>query len=155
MYKRQLPIRYGETSTLFRNEASGEMHGLIRVRQFTLSEGHIICTPGQLEDEFMGVLDLIKYNMGVLGIEKDVTYRFSKWDPNNKEKYVGDEAEWERVQDAMRQILDHTGLKYYEADGEAAFYGPKLDIQFKNVFGKEDTCLLYTSGAARIRPIRA
>ena len=136
---KDLPIRYGETSTLFRNEASGEMHGLIRVRQFTLSEGHIICTPGQLEDEFMGVLDLIKYNMGVLGIEKDVTYRFSKWDPNNKEKYVGDEAEWERVQDAMRQILDHTGLKYYEADGEAAFYGPKLDIQFKNVFGKEDT----------------
>ncbi len=136
---KDLPIRYGETSTLFRNEASGEMHGLIRVRQFTLSEGHIICTPEQLEDEFMGVLDLIKYNMGVLGIEKDVTYRFSKWDPNNKEKYVGDEAEWERVQDAMRQILDHTGLKYYEADGEAAFYGPKLDIQFKNVFGKEDT----------------
>ena len=136
---KDLPIRYGETSTLFRNEASGEMHGLIRVRQFTLAEGHIICTPQQLEDEFMGVLDLIQYIMGVLGIENDVTYRFSKWDPNDKDKYVGDAQEWERVQDAMRTILDHTGLAYYEADGEAAFYGPKLDIQFKNVFGKEDT----------------
>ncbi|MEA4853308.1 MAG: threonine--tRNA ligase [Christensenella sp.] len=136
---KDLPIRYGETSTLFRNEASGEMHGLIRVRQFTLAEGHIICTPQQLEDEFMGVLDLIQYIMGVLGIENDVTYRFSKWDPSDKDKYVGDAQEWERVQDAMRTILDHTGLTYYEADGEAAFYGPKLDIQFKNVFGKEDT----------------
>lgn len=136
---KDLPIRYGETSTLFRNEASGEMHGLIRVRQFTLAEGHIICTPGQLEDEFLGVLDLIQYNMKVLGIENDVTYRFSKWDPNDKEKYIGDAEEWERVQEAMRTILDHTGLKYYEAEGEAAFYGPKLDIQFRNVFGKEDT----------------
>lgn len=136
---KDLPIRYGETSTLFRNEASGEMHGLIRVRQFTLSEGHIICTPEQLEDEFTGVLDLIKYNMGVLGIENDISYRFSKWDPNNKEKYVGDAEEWERVQGAMREILDHIGLDYVEAEGEAAFYGPKLDIQFKNVFGKEDT----------------
>ncbi len=138
---KDLPIRYGETSTLFRNEASGEMHGLIRVRQFTLSEGHIVCTPEQLESEFMGVLDLIQYNMKVLGIENDVTYRFSKWDPNNREKYIGDAEEWERVQDAMRKILDHTELKYYEADGEAAFYGPKLDIQFKNVFGKEDTVI--------------
>lgn len=136
---KDLPIRYGETSTLFRNEASGEMHGLIRVRQFTLAEGHIICTPEQLEDEFMGVLDLIKYNMKVLGIENDVSYRFSKWDPNNRDKYVGDAEEWERVQDAMRKILDHTGLEYTEEEGEAAFYGPKLDIQFKNVFGKEDT----------------
>ena len=136
---KDLPIRYGETSTLFRNEASGEMHGLIRVRQFTLSEGHIICTPEQLEDEFMGVLDLIKYNMKVLGIENDVYYRFSKWDPNDRDKYIGDAQEWERVQDAMRVILDHTGLEYKEADGEAAFYGPKLDIQFRNVFGKEDT----------------
>lgn len=136
---KDLPIRYGETSTLFRNEASGEMHGLIRVRQFTLAEGHIICTPEQLEDEFMGVLDLIQYNMKILGIENDVTYRFSKWDPNDREKYIGDAEEWERVQDAMRKILDHTELSYYEADGEAAFYGPKLDIQFKNVFGKEDT----------------
>lgn len=136
---KDLPIRYAETSTLFRNEASGEMHGLIRVRQFTLAEGHIICTPGQLEEEFLGVLDLIQYNMKVLGIENDVTYRFSKWDPNDKGKYIGDAEEWERVQGAMRTILDHTGLKYYEADGEAAFYGPKLDIQFKNVFGKEDT----------------
>ena len=136
---KDLPIRYAETSTLFRNEASGEMHGLIRVRQFTLAEGHIICTPGQLEEEFLGVLDLIQYNMKILGIENDVTYRFSKWDPNDKGKYIGDAEEWERVQGAMRTILDHTGLKYYEADGEAAFYGPKLDIQFKNVFGKEDT----------------
>ncbi len=136
---KDLPIRYGETSTLFRNEASGEMHGLIRVRQFTLAEGHIVCTPEQLEEEFMSVLDLIQYNMKVLGIENDVTYRFSKWDPNNREKYIGDAEEWERVQDAMRKILNHTQLKYYEADGEAAFYGPKLDIQFKNVFGKEDT----------------
>ncbi len=136
---KDLPIRYGETSTLFRNEASGEMHGLIRVRQFTLAEGHIICTPGQLEEEFLSVLDLIQYNMKVLGIENDVTYRFSKWDPNDKEKYIGDAQEWERVQGAMRTILDHTGLTYYEAEGEAAFYGPKLDIQFKNVFGKEDT----------------
>ena len=129
----------GETSTLFRNEASGEMHGLIRVRQFTLAEGHIICMPEQLEDEFMGVLDLIKYNMKVLGIENDISYRFSKWDPNNRDKYVGDAEEWERVQDAMRKILDHTGLEYTEEEGEAAFYGPKLDIQFRNVFGKEDT----------------
>ena len=136
---KDLPIRYGETSTLFRNEASGEMHGLIRVRQFTLAEGHIICTPEQLEDEFMGVLDLIKYNMGVLGIENDISYRFSKWDPNDREKYIGDAEEWERVQGAMREILNHIGLDYVEADGEAAFYGPKLDIQFKNVFGKEDT----------------
>ena len=136
---KDLPIRYGETSTLFRNEASGEMHGLIRVRQFTLAEGHIICMPEQLEDEFMGVLDLIKYNMKVLGIENDISYRFSKWDPNNRDKYVGDAEEWERVQDAMRKILDHTGLEYTEEEGEAAFYGPKLDIQFRNVFGKEDT----------------
>ena len=136
---KDLPIRYGETSTLFRNEASGEMHGLIRVRQFTLAEGHIICMPEQLEDEFMGVLDLIKYNMKVLGIENDISYRFSKWDPNNRDKYVGDAEEWERVQDALRKILDHTGLEYTEEEGEAAFYGPKLDIQFRNVFGKEDT----------------
>ncbi|MEG2625133.1 MAG: threonine--tRNA ligase [Christensenella sp.] len=138
---KDLPIRYGETSTLFRNEASGEMHGLIRVRQFTLSEGHIICTPEQLEAEFMGVLDLIKYNMKVLGIENDVFYRFSKWDPNDKDKYIGNAEEWERVQDAMRVILDHAGLDYYEKEGEAAFYGPKLDIQSKNVFGKEDTLI--------------
>lgn len=138
---KDLPIRYGETSTLFRNEASGEMHGLIRVRQFTLSEGHIVCTPEQLESEFMGVLDLINYNMGVLGIIDDVTYRFSKWDPNNRDKYIGDEQEWERVQGAMREILDHAGIVYTEAEGEAAFYGPKLDIQFRNIYGKEDTLI--------------
>lgn len=136
---KDLPVRYGETSTLFRNEASGEMHGLIRVRQFTLSEGHIICTPEQLESEFLGVLDLIKKNMDALGITDDIWYRFSKWDPENRDKYIGDEAEWERVQGAMRKILDDAGLSYTEAVGEAAFYGPKLDIQFRNVFGKEDT----------------
>ena len=136
---RDLPVRYSETSTLFRNEASGEMHGLIRVRQFTLAEGHIICTPEQLEDEFKGAVDLIKYVMRCLGIENDITYRFSKWDPNNKEKYIDNPQAWEESQNIMKRILDHIGLEYTEAEGEAAFYGPKLDIQFKNVFGKEDT----------------
>ena len=136
---KELPIRYNETSTLFRNEASGEMHGLIRIRQFTLSEGHIVCTPGQLDDEFKGAVDLAKYVMGVLGIEEDISYRFSKWDPNNTDKYVGTAEQWDEVQSAMRRIIDDIGLNYYEAEGEAAFYGPKLDIQFKNVFGKEDT----------------
>ncbi|MEG0356756.1 MAG: threonine--tRNA ligase [Christensenellaceae bacterium] len=138
---KDLPIRYGETSTLFRNEASGEMHGLIRVRQFTLSEGHIVCTPQQLESEFMGVVDLIKYVMGCIGIENDITYRFSKWDPNDAEKYIGNPQLWNEVETVMRGILDHIGLSYKEAVGEAAFYGPKLDIQFKNVFGKEDTII--------------
>ncbi len=138
---RDLPIRYGETSTLFRNESSGEMHGLIRVRQFTISEGHLVCTPEQLEDEFKGVVDLIKYMMTTLGIQEDVSYRFSKWDPNNKEKYIGNAEDWERVQDRMRVILDHLGINYREAEGEAAFYGPKLDIQLKNVHGKEDTII--------------
>ncbi len=138
---RDLPIRYGETSTLFRNESSGEMHGLIRVRQFTISEGHLVCTPEQLEDEFKGVVDLIKYMMTTLGIQDDVSYRFSKWDPNNKEKYIGNAEDWERVQDRMRVILDHLGINYREAEGEAAFYGPKLDIQLKNVHGKEDTII--------------
>jgi threonyl-tRNA synthetase len=138
---RDLPIRYGETSTLFRNESSGEMHGLIRVRQFTISEGHLVCTPEQLEDEFKGVVDLIKYMMTTLGIQDDVSYRFSKWDPNNKEKYIGSAEQWEDVQDKMRVILDHLGINYREAEGEAAFYGPKLDIQFKNVHGKEDTII--------------
>ncbi len=136
---KELPIRYNETSTLFRNEASGEMHGLIRIRQFTLSEGHIICMPTQLEDEFASTIDLVKYVMKCLGIEDDITYRFSKWDPDDREKYIGDEKDWENAQGAMKKILDHIGLTYVEADGEAAFYGPKLDIQFKNVFGKEDT----------------
>jgi len=138
---RDLPIRYGETSTLFRNEASGEMHGLIRVRQFTISEGHLVCAPEQLEDEFKGVVDLINYFMKTLGIENDITYRFSKWDPNNKAKYIDNPAAWEDTQDKMKRILDHIGIPYKEAEDEAAFYGPKLDIQFKNVYGKEDTII--------------
>ena len=136
---RDLPIRYRETSTLFRKEASGEMHGLIRVRQFTLAEGHLVVTPEQLEDEFRGVLDLIQYVMNTLGIANDITYRFSKWDPNDTEKYINDPDAWEHTQTVMKTILDHIGLNYTEAEGEAAFYGPKLDIQFKNVHGKEDT----------------
>lgn len=136
---RDLPLRYGETSTLFRNEDSGEMHGLIRVRQFTISEGHLACRPDQLEQEFKGCVDLMLYMMKALGLDKDITYRFSKWDKNNKEKYIGSEEEWESVQGTMKQILDNLGIDYAEADGEAAFYGPKLDIQTKNVFGKEDT----------------
>ena len=136
---RDLPIRYGETSTLFRNEASGEMHGLIRVRQFTLADGHLIVTPEQLEDEFKGVIELIQYLMGTLGISEKITYRFSKWDPNNTEKYINDPDAWNKTQDTMRTILDHLKINYVEADDEAAFYGPKLDLQFKNVHGKEDT----------------
>lgn len=138
---KELPIRYAETSTLFRNENSGEMHGLIRVRQFTLADGHLIVAPEQLEDEFRGVVDLIKYVMETLGIQNDITYRFSKWDPNNKEKYIDEPEAWERTQDIMRNILNHLGINYTEADDEAAFYGPKLDIQFKNVHGKEDTII--------------
>lgn len=138
---RDLPCRYGETSTLFRNEESGEMHGLTRVRQFTISEGHLIVTPEQVEDEFRGVVDLINYTMTTLGIDGDVTYRFSKWDPNNKQKYIGSEEEWEKAQATMREILIHLGLRFTEAEGEAAFYGPKLDIQAKNVYGKEDTII--------------
>lgn len=138
---RELPIRYGETSTLFRNEASGEMHGLIRVRQFTISEGHLVCTPEQLEAEFKGVLDLIHYMLRTLGLEEDVWYRFSKWDPRNKEKYIDNPAAWEDTQAKMKTILDHLGIQYREAEGEAAFYGPKLDIQFRNVYGKEDTII--------------
>ena len=138
---KELPIRYAETSTLFRNENSGEMHGLIRVRQFTLSDGHLIVTPEQLEDEFRGVVSLIDYIMTTLGIENDITYRFSKWNPNNKEKYIDEPEAWERTQDIMRNILNHLGINYTEADDEAAFYGPNLDIQFKNVHGKEDTII--------------
>jgi threonyl-tRNA synthetase len=138
---RDLPLRYNETSTLFRKEASGEMHGLIRVRQFTLSEGHIVCTPEQVEEEFKGVIDLINYVMSTLGIAEDITYRFSKWDPNNTEKYINDPEAWESTQNQMRTILDHLNINYVEAEGEAAFYGPKLDIQFKNVHGKEDTII--------------
>ncbi|HCW53186.1 MAG TPA: threonine--tRNA ligase [Clostridium sp.] len=138
---RDLPVRFAETSTLFRNEASGEMHGLIRVRQFTLADGHLIVTPEQLEDEFKGVIELIKYVMETLGISDDISYRFSKWDPNNTEKYINDPEAWNRTQDIMRNILDHLEIDYVEADDEAAFYGPKLDIQFKNVHGKEDTII--------------
>lgn len=138
---RDLPIRYGETSTLFRNESSGEMHGLIRVRQFTISEGHLVVRPDQLEEEFEGVVDLINYMMDTLGIREDISYRFSKWDPNNKEKYIGSAEEWDRTQSIMKNILDHIGIDYKEEEGEAAFYGPKLDIQFKNVHGKEDTII--------------
>lgn len=138
---RDLPCRYGETSTLFRNEDSGEMHGLTRVRQFTISEGHLIVTPEQIEDEFAGCLDLARYCLKTLGIEEDVTYQFSKWDPNNKSKYLGDFEQWEKTQDKMREILQHLGVDFKEVEGEAAFYGPKLDIQAKNVYGKEDTII--------------
>jgi len=138
---RDLPMRYNETATLFRNESSGEMHGLIRVRQFTLSEGHIACRPDQLEDEFKGCIDLVQFLMDKIGLLEDVSYRFSKWDANNKEKYIGDANEWENVQNLMKTFLDNSGLDYVEADGEAAFYGPKLDIQIKNVHGKEDTLI--------------
>lgn len=138
---RDLPMRLNETSTLFRNESSGEMHGLIRLRQFTISEGHIACTPDQLESEFRGCLELARYMLKCLNLENDVTYRFSKWDENDRDKYIGSAEEWENVQGKMREILDKAGLVYDEADGEAAFYGPKLDIQFKNVHGKEDTLI--------------
>lgn len=138
---RDLPVRMAETSTLFRNESSGEMHGLIRVRQFTISEGHLIVTPDQLEEEFKGVLDLIDYVMDVLGIKEDISYRFSKWDPSDKEKYIDNPEAWEDTQRKMKNILDRLGLDYKEVEGEAAFYGPKLDIQFRNVHGKEDTMI--------------
>lgn len=138
---RDLPIRYAETSPLFRNEDSGEMHGLTRVRQFTISEGHIIVTPEQVEDEFAKALDLAMYCLKTLGLEKDVTYRLSKWDPNNKEKYLGDEEQWENMQSKMRKMLEDLKVPFTEGEGEAAFYGPKLDIQAKNVYGKEDTMI--------------
>ena len=138
---RDLPIRYGETSTLFRNESSGEMHGLIRVRQFTISEGHIVCTPEQLESEFRGVLDLIKYVMSCVGLYGDLSFRFSRWNPNNKEKYIYEPEVWAKAEATLKQILDHIGLDYVEAVDEAAFYGPKLDIQISNVYGKEDTLI--------------
>jgi len=136
---RDLPVRLNETATLFRNEHSGEMHGLIRVRQFTLSDGHIICTPEQVEAEFIGAIDLVKFMMAKTGLDEMITYRFSKWDAGNKDKYLGDAAMWERTQDQMRDILIRAGMEFEEADGEAAFYGPKLDVQAKNVYGKEDT----------------
>ena len=138
---RDLPLRYNETSTLFRNEASGEMHGLIRVRQFTISEGHLMCTPEQLEDEFKSCLELAIYCLKTLGLYEDVSYRFSQWDPNDKEKYIGTPEQWDKSQAMMKKILDHLGINYKIGIGEAAFYGPKLDIQIKNVFGKEDTLI--------------
>lgn len=138
---RDLPLRYNETSTLFRNEASGEMHGLIRVRQFTISEGHLMCTPEQLEDEFKNCLELAIYMLKTVGLYEDVSYRFSQWDPDDREKYIGTEEEWNTVQDMMGRILDHLDVPYEIGIGEAAFYGPKLDIQIKNVYGKEDTLI--------------
>ncbi len=138
---RDLPLRYGETSTLFRNEASGEMHGLIRVRQFTISEGHLMCTPDQLEDEFKSCLELAIYMLKTLGLYEDVSYRFSQWDPENREKYIGTDEQWDEAQGMMKKILDHLEIPYAVGVGEAAFYGPKLDIQIKNVHGKEDTLI--------------
>ncbi len=138
---RDLPYRMGETSTLFRNESSGEMHGLIRVRQFTISEGHLILRPDQLEEEFKGCLQLANDMLTTLGLIEDVSYRFSQWDPDDKEKYIGTKEQWDEAQGSMKKILDHLGVEYKVGIGEAAFYGPKLDIQIKNVFGKEDTLI--------------
>ena len=138
---RDLPMRLGETSTLFRNEDSGEMHGLIRVRQFTISEGHLILRPEQLEEEFKGCLELAKYCLETVGLDEDVSYRFSQWDPNRTDKYEGTPEQWDEAQNAMKKILDDIGLDYEVGIDEAAFYGPKLDIQIKNVFGKEDTLI--------------
>ena len=138
---RDLPLRYNETSTLFRNEASGEMHGLIRVRQFTISEGHLMCTPEQLEDEFKNCLELAIFRLKTVGLYEDVSYRFSQWDPNDRDKYIGTEEEWNTIQDMMGRILNHLDVPYEIGVGEAAFYGPKLDIQIKNVYGKEDTLI--------------
>ena len=138
---RDLPMRLNETSTLFRNEASGEMHGLIRVRQFTISEGHLMCTPEQLEDEFKGWLELTNFMLKTLGLYEDVTYRFSQWDPEDTEKYIGTPEQWDEAQGVMKKILDHLEIPYKIGIGEAAFYGPKLDIKIKNVHGKEDTLI--------------
>ncbi|MDE6149259.1 MAG: threonine--tRNA ligase [Ruminococcus sp.] len=138
---RDLPMRLGETSTLFRNEDSGEMHGLIRVRQFTISEGHLILRPEQLEEEFKGCVELAKYCLETVGLDEDVSYRFSQWDPNRTDKYEGTPEQWDEAQSAMKKILDDIGLDYEVGIDEAAFYGPKLDIQIKNVFGKEDTLI--------------
>jgi len=138
---RDLPYRMGETSTLFRAEESGEMHGLTRVRQFTISEGHLVIRPDQAQEELKNCLELAYYTLSTLGLQEDVTYRLSKWDPNNREKYLGDEDYWENAQDALRKVLMEKDLPFVEADGEAAFYGPKIDIQAKNVYGKEDTMI--------------
>ncbi len=138
---RDLPMRLGETSTLFRNEDSGEMHGLIRVRQFTISEGHLVLRPDQLEEEFRGCFELAKYFLETLGLEEDCTYRFSQWDPARTDKYEGTPEQWTEAQSIMGRILDNLGIKYEIGIDEAAFYGPKLDIQMKNVHGKEDTII--------------
>ena len=138
---RDLPMRLGETSTLFRNEDSGEMHGLIRVRQFTISEGHLILTPDQLEEEFRGCLDLALYMLDAVGLREDCSFRFSQWDPDRTDKYEGTPEQWEEAQSTMKTILDNIGLDYKIGIDEAAFYGPKLDIQIKNVHGKEDTLI--------------
>lgn len=137
---RDLPKKYAEVSTLFRNEQSGELRGLTRVRQMTLTDGHVICRPDQLEQEFTEIMNLLKFVMKKLGV-KDVWYRFSKWDPKNKKKYIDNPKAWEDSQKSMKKILDKLKIKYIEAKDEAAFYGPKLDIQYKDVFGKEDTLL--------------
>ena len=138
---RDLPIRYGETSTLFRNEDSGEMHGLTRVRQFTISEGHLIVRPDQMVKEFKDCIALAKYCLTTLGVEEDVTYHLSKWDPSNKEKYIGAPEVWEETEQAIREILTELDIDFTEDVGEAAFYGPKVDINAKNVYGKEDTMI--------------
>ena len=138
---RDLPCRYSETATEFRNEASGEMHGLIRIRQFTLSDGHIICTKEQVEEEFKRCLDLSYYILDCLGMRGDVTFRFSKRGKSKSDKYIDDDAAWNATEAMMKKILDDLKLDYVEADDEAAFYGPKLDVQTKNVYGKEDTLI--------------
>ena len=138
---RELPIRYGETSTLFRNEDSGEMHRLTRVRQFTISEGHLIVRPDQMVEEFKGCLALAKHCLETLGVEEDVTYHLSKWDPENKEKYIGEPEVWEETEGHIRSVLTELGIPFVEDVGEAAFYGPKVDINAKNVYGKEDTMI--------------
>jgi threonyl-tRNA synthetase len=138
---RDLPLRYGETSTLFRNEDSGEMHGLTRVRQFTISEGHLIVRPDQMVEEFKGCLELAKYCLETLGVEEDVTYHLSKWDPNDRKKYIGEPEVWEETEGHIRNILNEIGVEFTEDVGEAAFYGPKVDINAKNVYGKEDTMI--------------
>ncbi len=138
---RDLPIRYGETSTLFRNEESGEMHGLTRVRQFTISEGHLIVRPDQMAEEFKNCLALASHCLKTLGVEDDVTYRLSKWDPENPEKYIGSSDVWEETEGHIRSALNELGIPFVEGVGEAAFYGPKVDIQAKNVYGKEDTMI--------------
>ncbi len=138
---RDLPLRYGETSTLFRNEDSGEMHGLTRVRQFTISEGHLVVRPDQMVEEFKGCLALAKYCLQTLGVEEDVTYHLSKWDPDNKEKYIGDPEVWNETEEHIRRVLTELDIKFTEDVGEAAFYGPKVDINAKNVYGKEDTMI--------------